>query len=1293
VYHLRILGPPSLRNHEGITPPSLGWGKPLALLALLTVRGEMRRDEIVDLLWRGVDEAKARNAFRQALHRLRSALGEQLIPQDREVLRLVPGAGLDIDLREFELALSTGRLDTALELYKGDFLQDAVLDEPAFDQWADAERLRIRSRYRNALDRSVTSAEQAGDWAGAIARSRRLVEIAPLDEKAARTAAHACLSAGKRTEARDVLVAFGARLQSELGVGLPSELAAMLARIDRMGDGGARSAPQATQPAEVPLPFVGREAELSRLLALWRATGDDAGSIALIEGGEGIGKSRLVGELVIHAKSIGRATILRGREYQGTIQVPLAGIADALRPLVRASGTAGASRHLLAEAARLLPELRDAFELPALASIEDEASRIRFFEGIAALVDSVAYEQPLMIVLEDVQHAGPSTLDLLGYLVPRLAASPVMFVLTILRDAATTSSVSRVRALVQSRGSGDRALTLDLAPLDAAATFSAIAERARLFGLDDVRTNRIVQRAEGVPGRLATLLQRAHGGDDLAQPPVPMRTVVQERLQSLSSTHRRALLTLSLLGRPVRIEAFAAMTHLTVDAAAESADALETQGLLHRLGDSFEADPLAAEIALESAGHDSRAFLAGWIADALAADPDSHPAEVARFSALAGRTHETHDASMRAALAALQVGAWPEAVQHLQVARSVAGPEQLPGVEELLSALGAGKPRIVAGATAAAGEAHRAPAVTPAATPEATPGLWERWFPNWRMLFGAAVATLAISAFVMYRSPATSGPAPLDTLVLADGSGGRLERIATGDLVRGFTVSTPTAARPARVPAADSLARLRPELAALRAQPLAASPDHRWVLVTVPSRIVTTDLDLFSVRVADGLRVPLDTIPHRSVVEAAWSPDGSRIAWVARVGAERQQEVFVALANGRGVENVSRHPADDYHIAWSGDGELLGFTSVRDGNAELYAFAVTERRLWRLTRDPAQDDWARFSTSGRLVAFESTRGGVSGVYVMAALGGEPVALGAGFAVREWRGAAPYLDRIHVRTTHVGEADTVEVRVAGADQFGNPMGASRVEIRVLDSTLATLLPGADPATWLLSGRRPGLGRVLVSAGGWREDTALVRIGSSAVVLADGVPSFDRWLPLGKPRPEAGPGGALLNADGEGESGLLSRVIAPLMPGLSLSVHFVGPDPFPSAIGSVGIALVAPEEPADLDSLAPQFLRHASMTWDGDARRLIFAVGREVHSEQALFATARSGFALRVEADSTLSFLLDGNVRWRSTVRLHASSSAGRVQGWMGGRATGHFRIREARFSLESVNAGRPAVSNP
>src|SRR6185436_19889838 len=87
-YRLRLLGFPAVTTTDGSPITGLGPGKPLALLAYLSVRGEARREELVDLLWGEVSEANARNAFRQALHRLRTALGEHIIPQDRERVEL-----------------------------------------------------------------------------------------------------------------------------------------------------------------------------------------------------------------------------------------------------------------------------------------------------------------------------------------------------------------------------------------------------------------------------------------------------------------------------------------------------------------------------------------------------------------------------------------------------------------------------------------------------------------------------------------------------------------------------------------------------------------------------------------------------------------------------------------------------------------------------------------------------------------------------------------------------------------------------------------------------------------------------------------------------------------------------------------------------------------------------------------------------------------------------------------------------------------------------------------------------
>src|SRR5436190_3596678 len=120
--HIHLFGPPTVVDADGSPIPKLGVGKPLALLAFLIVDGEAHRDAIVGLLWGDVPEQKARNAFRQALHRLRTALGESCIPHDPDVLRIAEDCELDTDVDAFQTAFDHGDYDLAIQHYAGEFL-------------------------------------------------------------------------------------------------------------------------------------------------------------------------------------------------------------------------------------------------------------------------------------------------------------------------------------------------------------------------------------------------------------------------------------------------------------------------------------------------------------------------------------------------------------------------------------------------------------------------------------------------------------------------------------------------------------------------------------------------------------------------------------------------------------------------------------------------------------------------------------------------------------------------------------------------------------------------------------------------------------------------------------------------------------------------------------------------------------------------------------------------------------------------------------------------------------------
>ena len=81
--------------------------------------------------------------------------------------------------------------------------------------------------------------------------------------------------------------------------------------------------------------FVGRAAELAGLLAAVEAASDGQPSMTLIDGEAGIGKSRLVAELVAGVRDRGPALVLAGGCVQlGESGLPFAPIVEALRSLV-----------------------------------------------------------------------------------------------------------------------------------------------------------------------------------------------------------------------------------------------------------------------------------------------------------------------------------------------------------------------------------------------------------------------------------------------------------------------------------------------------------------------------------------------------------------------------------------------------------------------------------------------------------------------------------------------------------------------------------------------------------------------------------------------------------------------------------------------------------------------------------------------------------------------------------------------------------------------------------------------
>jgi serine/threonine-protein kinase len=183
----RAFGAADLRENDGNELRSVlsrpGQLALLAYLALARPRGFHRRDTIVGMFWPETGQDQARNALRQAVHRLRHELGpDVVVGRGADELGINPRA-LSSDVVEFEDALAAGQIVEALEHYRGDLLPGFfVSDAPEFDQWLERERARLRERAAVAVRDLSRQEAKRGELSAAAHWAWRAYSLRPDDE-------------------------------------------------------------------------------------------------------------------------------------------------------------------------------------------------------------------------------------------------------------------------------------------------------------------------------------------------------------------------------------------------------------------------------------------------------------------------------------------------------------------------------------------------------------------------------------------------------------------------------------------------------------------------------------------------------------------------------------------------------------------------------------------------------------------------------------------------------------------------------------------------------------------------------------------------------------------------------------------------------------------------------------------------------------------------------------------------------------------------------------------------------
>ena len=643
---VRLLGGVAAeRDGEQLSlPPPVG-----RLLALLALRpGAHDRETVAATLWPGAAGPAARANLRTAVWALRKAVGDDALVTSRTAVGLRPEA-ITVDLADGQRRAAAGDVAAAAALCRGELLPGYAED------WAEAARRRQRAELAETLTVRAAAAERDGDAAGAARWSRLRCELDPLNEAAHADLVRQLAAAGDRAGALVAGREVTDRLRAELGVRPGPSLRSALAEARGPGIPGAAPFPVGPVTALGARPLYGRAAELRMLMTAWTAARAGHGRVVLITGEAGIGKTRLVAELARRAENAGaRTAVGAGVDVGGA--APLATWQELVPQLARGVPAPPEHADWPAELGRLAPDIaaRLGRDDPPPPVSSPELERLRVFDAVLRLMEWAAAGRPVLLVAEDVHRADPASMQLCAHIGRRLAAQPVLFVLT-RRDKPDRPDADAL--LADLAGRGVEVAELELGPLSAT-ELAAVARS--VAALTDNAIDQVVRAADGNP-LLAVASARALAAGSNA-PPANLRAAVRAATGSLPRRARDLAEMLAAAGRELSAAELAALPLADRDAA--EAAVLDSGLVIRMRGGLRFRHALLAEAVRADLGEQGRRYEQLALAiEAAAASPDQVAAEVAGHLHRAGRDDLAGPRWQRAARHARSLGAMPEAAR------------------------------------------------------------------------------------------------------------------------------------------------------------------------------------------------------------------------------------------------------------------------------------------------------------------------------------------------------------------------------------------------------------------------------------------------------------------------------------------------------------------------------------------------------------------------------------------------------------------------------------------------------
>ncbi|MBM4467470.1 MAG: hypothetical protein FJ014_18255 [Chloroflexi bacterium] len=373
-----------------------------------------------------------------------------------------------------------GNLKSAIELYRGRFMEGFSLrDSPLFEEWLLFKQEHIDRQMWSALHCLAQVHAVRGEYERAEPYARRLLALEPWDEEAHRQLMCLLALSGRRSAALTQYETCRRLLAEELGVEPADETTTLYEQIRDQGlgirdKGLLPPGPLPLVPSPLSLvPFVARHRELAKLDAFLETALAGQGHVAFVTGEAGSGKTVLIGEFARRAmERYGDIVVASGKcnahDGIGDPYLPFREVLQMLTGDIEAQRASGAitpehARRLWAafpDAVQALVneglDLIDRFlpgdalllraealapgdaawrtRLEKLATRPDaraglaDASQTDLFEQVTRVLQTLARQHPLILVLDDLQWADAGSVSLLFHLGRRLTGHRILIV-------------------------------------------------------------------------------------------------------------------------------------------------------------------------------------------------------------------------------------------------------------------------------------------------------------------------------------------------------------------------------------------------------------------------------------------------------------------------------------------------------------------------------------------------------------------------------------------------------------------------------------------------------------------------------------------------------------------------------------------------------------------------------------------------------------------------------------------------------------------------------------------------